>query len=193
VTAIMTVRTSADSARSTGPLTDATLGDQELIERAKISSDALAALYRKYEPVIAGYVFRRVKNRHDAEDIIANVFLAMLRSLKRYRPSQVPFVVWLYRIATNEINWWVRKQRTRAFFGLGSKPADPDADACDNAEIVRVALDKLPLRYQSVLALHYLEDLSVQEVAAVLKVAVGTVKSRLSRGRDLLRERIRPE
>src|SRR5262245_30990399 len=187
----MTLRTSADSPPVTEPVPDATVCDQELIERAKTSSDARTALYRKYQPNIAGYVLRRVKNRHDAEDIIANVFLAMLRSLKRYRPSQVPFVIWLYRIATNEINWWVRKQRTRAFFGLGSDQAGPDADPGDDAEVVRVALEKLPLRYQSVLALHYLEGLPAQEVAAVLRVAVGTVKSRLSRGRDLLRERIR--
>src|SRR5262245_3333044 len=187
----MTVRTSADSPHAAVPLTDATVCDQELIERAKTSSDALATLYRTYRPVIAGYVGRRVENRHDAEDIIANVFLAMLRGLKRYRPSQVPFVIWLYRIATNEINWWVRKRRTRSFFGLGSNRADPDVDAGDDAEMVRVALDKLPLRHQSVLTLHYLEGLSVQEVAAVLRVAVGTVKSRLSRGRDLLRKQIR--
>jgi RNA polymerase sigma-70 factor, ECF subfamily len=187
VTAITTTLVCPPAAQ---PPADAAVCDHALIERAKVSSDALAALYRKYQPIITGYVLRRVRNRHDAEDIIANVFLAMVRGLRQYQASQAPFVVWLYRIATNEINWWIRKRRARAFLGLASDRPGPDMSPRDDAEVVRVTLAKLPVRYQNVLSLHYLQGLSVQEVASVLHVAVGTVKSRLARGRDLLRDRI---
>src|SRR5262245_28443856 len=179
----------AESAAAEQPA-EPPIRDHELIERAKTSSDAVAALYRKYQPMITGYVFRRVKNRHDAEDIIANVFVSMVRGLPRYQTSEIPFAVWLYRIATNQINWWARKQRIRELVKLVFDRAGPEVPQRDDAEEIQDALGELPVRHQSVLSLYYLQELSVQEVATVLNVAVGTVKSRLARGRDLLRDRL---
>jgi RNA polymerase sigma-70 factor (ECF subfamily) len=182
--------TFADSPVAERPM-DRTEHDHVLIERAKTCSDAMAALYQKYQPTITGYVCRRVKDRHDAEDVVASVFLSMVRGLRRYRISEAPFVVWLYRIATNEINWRFRKQRIRKLFRLGFDQHDPQTHERDDAAEVRDALGELPLRYQNALSLHYLEGLSVEQVAGVLKVPAGTVKSRLARGRDLLRDEMR--
>jgi RNA polymerase sigma-70 factor, ECF subfamily len=160
-----------------------------LIERAKTDQQALAAIYRRYEPRIAAYVVRRVGRTHEAEDLVANVFLAMVRGLSSYRAGETPFVAWLYRIASNEINRWIRKRRIRSFFGLYTEIAAA-AESPDEAEQLRVALAQLPLHYQTALSLHYLEDLSINEIAAVVGSATGTVKSRLARGRDLLRAKL---
>ena len=85
-------------------------GERELVERAKRDSQAFALLYRRYYPAIAGYIYRRVGDRHTAEDLVAEVFLAALRHLPRYRYRGVPVRAWFYRIATNEVNRWARKR-----------------------------------------------------------------------------------
>ena len=116
----------------------------------------------------------------------------MVRGLAGYRPGGAPFVAWLYRIATNEINLSIRKRRIRRFFGLSVEISDNNKQP-DDTEPLRRALAELPLHFQTVLTLHYLEELSIDEVAAVTGSPPGTIKSRLSRGRELLRARLSDE
>lgn len=164
--------------------------ERELVERARTDREALASLYRQHQPRIAAYVLRRVGNTHEAEDIVANVFLAMVRGLAAYRPGDAPFVAWLYRIATNEINRSIRKRRTRRFFGLSVEIADATRPPGDH-EPLRRALAELPLHFQTALCLHYLEELSIDEISTVTGSPPGTIKSRLSRGRELLRAKLK--
>jgi RNA polymerase sigma-70 factor (ECF subfamily) len=163
--------------------------ERELVARARTDREALAGLYRRHQPRISAYVLRRVGNTHEAEDIVASVFLAMVRGLAGYRPGGAPFVAWLYRIATNEINRSIRKRRIRRFFGLSVEIADTSREESDH-EPLRRALAELPLHFQTVLCLYYLEELSIVEVAAVTGSPPGTIKSRLSRGRELLRAKL---
>jgi RNA polymerase sigma-70 factor, ECF subfamily len=165
---------------------DQTRSEHDLIEEAKTNGEALAMLYRTYQPRITAYVLRRIGDKHEAEDIVANVFVAMVQHVSRYRPSNAPFSSWLYRIATNEINYSIRKRRIRSFFGSPPDTIIPQPQSKDDSELVRVALSKLPLRLQNVVSLYYLEQLSVSEIANVLQCPTGTVKSRLARGRELL-------
>ena len=169
--------------------------ERELIERAIRDPRALAALYRQHAEAIAGYVIRRVGDVHTAEDLVADVFLTVVRSLRRYRYRGVPFRAWLYRIATNRVNRWARYERKRwsrqAMGEVGAVAADDGQPAADHdAAVARRAMLSLPVRYQTVLALHYLEGLGVQDVAAVTGCRIGTVKSRLSRARQALRDRL---
>ncbi|MBA3314004.1 MAG: RNA polymerase sigma factor [Planctomycetota bacterium] len=171
--------------------------EYELIEQAKSDPKALGLLYRRHQPRISAYVARRVGNSHEAEDIVAEVFLAMVRHLPRYRFSNAPLKAWLYRVATNEINRRLRKRRCRILLGIekaadGASASSDEAESAssDEAEEVRLALSRLPTRFQSVLTLHYLEQLSVEEVALVLGCAEGTVKSRMSRGREMMRDQV---
>lgn len=183
--------TAIDLAPGPPYMIDIAADENSLIERAKDNPEALATLYRKYLPTITAYVVRRVGSMHETEDLVANVFLAMVKNLSRYRCNDTPFVAWLYRIATNEINRSIRKQRIRQFFGLGETIVDR-SDSAEPHEKLRMALSQLPLHYQTVLSLHYLEQLTINEVGLVIGVAPGTVKSRLARGRDLLRNKLQP-
>lgn len=163
----------------------------DLVERAKRDPRAFARLYRQHYAAIAGHVLRRVGNVHVAEDLAADVFVTAMRSIRRYRPRGVPFRAWLYRIATNTVNRWARRngrQQTKSQHRI-DVPA-PHTDAGSDISVARSALLALSPKFQAVLALHHLEGMSVEEVAAVLGCRIGTVKSRLSRARDALREQL---
>jgi len=173
--------------------------DRTLVTRAQRDAAAFAEIYRRNCHAIAGYILRRIGDRHATDDLVAEVFLAAMRALPRYRYRGVPLRAWLYRIATNTVNRWAKRNpwRNTVSLGLDREPHESPAAASPSGEDVaghaaraRRAMLSLSLKHQSVLALHYLEDLSLEEVAVVLGCRVGTVKSRLSRARDALRERL---
>lgn len=183
-------------------LTDVGLNheDQDLVERAKQDREAFALLYRRHHALIAGYIYRRLGNPHVTEDLVGEVFLAALRCLPRYRYRGLPIRAWLYRIAANTVNRWVRRERksilqrfgglTHSDFASQESAVEKQGDERRDGEFARLALLSLKPKLQSVLSLHYLEGLSLEETAAALGCRVGTVKSRLSRGRDALREKL---
>jgi RNA polymerase sigma-70 factor (ECF subfamily) len=159
-----------------------------LLLAAKHDPHALSELYRLHYPAIARYIMRRVGQMSIAEDLVADVFLNMVRYLPRFRVGPTPFRAWLYRLATNRVNRWARWQRRRAWRQLQDDVcARNDQPRREEAAHVRAALLTLPLPNQTVLALHYLEAMRLEEIAAVVGCAVGTVKSRLARGRVMLR------
>jgi RNA polymerase sigma-70 factor (ECF subfamily) len=175
--------------------------DRALVARAQRDAAAFAEIYRRNCHAITGYILRRIGDRQTTDDLVADVFLTAMRALPRYRYRGVPLRAWLYRIATNTVNRWARQRTGRSRVQLGldrdrhespttvDAPPDEDDRAAD-AGRARQAMLTLKPKHQSVLALHYLEELSVEEVAVVLGCRVGTVKSRLSRARDALRERL---
>jgi RNA polymerase sigma-70 factor, ECF subfamily len=166
--------------------------ERRLVERARHDPTALAALYRLHIDAIHGYVARRVGNAHEADDLTAEVFLTMVRSLPRFRWLGVPFRAWLYRLATNEVNRWARKRRRRAWqqfkeLSANEIAVDHAKDHVADLDRVQTALLSLPPRFQTALSLYYLEGLSTSQIAVALGCREGTVKSRLSRGRNALR------
>jgi RNA polymerase sigma-70 factor (ECF subfamily) len=164
--------------------------DDALVERARHDPEAFAQLYRLHYSSVALYLWRRTADVHAAEDLLSEVFLAALSSLPRYANQGIPFRHWLYRIATNAANRWARARR-RACLDLEAasdvvcpERATPD----EEPRLAMTALAALSPKLQSVAILHYLEDLSVEEIARILDCRSGTVKSRLSRARDALRK-----
>lgn len=170
--------------------------EAETIQRAKHDPKAFATLYRLHYAPIAGYVYRRLGDAHLTEDLVAEVFIAAFRSIRRYRHRGLPFRSWLYRIATNVVNRWLRRNRHRTMESLGSEQTmamrsdDQPPTGHIESERARRALWMISPKYQAVISLHYLESMSVEEVSVALGIRVGTVKSRLSRGRDALRKEL---
>jgi RNA polymerase sigma-70 factor (ECF subfamily) len=162
--------------------------EHRLLEAAKHDTNALSELYRQHYEAISRHVVRRVGQRTIAEDLVADVFLTMVRYLPRYRIGPTPFRHWLYRLATNRVNRWARWQSRRAWQQLQDVPSRKrESDQQAEADHVRAALLTLPLRFQSVLALHYLEEMGLEDISQILGCPLGTVKSRLARGRAMLR------
>lgn len=159
---------------------------------ARDDPSAFSPIYRRHYTTIVGYLYRRLGDRHLAEDLAADTFIAALNGLPRYRQTGAPFCAWLLRIATNLANNQVRTaaRRRTALRSIERWQRDHAADMADH-EMARSALLDLSPNHQAVLSLHHVEGLSVEETAAVLGCRPGTVKSRLSRARDALRRSLK--
>lgn len=140
--------------------------------------------------------YRLTGNVHDAEDLTQDVFIRVFRSLHTYRPGT--FEGWLHRITTNVfLDKMRRKQRIRfdalsdeSAARLPSREAGPEqtyADAHFDDDVQR-ALDQLAPDFRAAVVLCDIEGLSYEEIAATLDIKLGTVRSRIHRGRAQLRE-----
>ena len=167
--------------------------EQELIERAKRDPGAFGVLYERFYGVLAGYVFRRTGDAHTTEDLVADTFVIVAKSLHRFRYRGVPLRFWLMRIATNVVNRWSRRQRMTVPLDADQLRTQSESDAHNGVDLARMqcALLSVPPKHQAVLALYYLEGLSVKETAAVIGCREGTVRSRLARARDALRRQLK--
>jgi RNA polymerase sigma-70 factor, ECF subfamily len=160
-------------------------------------------IVRRYSGMVFGLAARLV-GPFDAEDVVQETFLRAYRSLESFR-GESSLKTWLYAIALNRVR--VRRgtlARLRGLFGAGSGPT-PDFSLLDNAtdpertpeenallsdqrRRLRKAVLDLPEEFRTAVVLRDLEGLSYEEVASVLTVPIGTVRSRLARGRALLKE-----
>jgi RNA polymerase sigma-70 factor (ECF subfamily) len=152
-------------------------------------------IVRAHSARVYRLAYRLTGNRHDAEDLTQEVFVRVFRSLSSYTPGT--FEGWLHRITTNLfLDSARRKQRIR-FEGLademahrlaGSEPTP--AQAFDDSHLdddVQAALKALPPEYRAAVVLCDIEGFSYEEIAATLGVKLGTVRSRIHRGRAQLR------
>ena len=161
------------------------------LEQAESNGIDFGRLYQQHAAGLLNYVYRRTGDRHATEDLVADVFVIVMRALPGYRDRGVPIQAWLFRIATNTVNRWARRQRRRRCVTLednsvgDSRQSSTPGSAMD--ERFQAALLSLPPRYQAVLALHHMEGLSVKETAVIVGCREGTVRSRLARARDALR------
>lgn len=154
---------------------------------AKGDPSALGGLYEMYGERIFRYTYRMLGNRTDAEDATAETFLRVLRRSNELRADGA-FRTWLFRIARNLC---IDKLRQHKLLEL---PADAQYGGSEEKTTLRVtvqqALSDLPPEYRDPLILCDLEDLPAREAAAVLKISVPALKSRLYRGRRALRDKL---
>jgi RNA polymerase sigma-70 factor (ECF subfamily) len=139
--------------------------------------------------------YRPTGNQHDAEDLTQEVFVRVFRSLSTYTPGT--FEGWLHRITTNLFLDQVRRKKRIRFDALADDASErmpgrePDPSrAYDDAHLdddVQRALDALPPDFRAAVVLCDIEGLSYEEVAATLGIKLGTVRSRIHRGRSQLR------
>lgn len=140
------------------------------------------------------------RNEHDAEDVVQEAFLRALRSFDTFIAGR-DARAWLLAIVRNSCRTWQRRNRpyeTAIEFADDSPVAagtSPDPEALliqnVNSQLVRQAIEELPLEYREILILRELEELSYKEIAQILEIPLGTVMSRLSRARKELFIRLR--
>jgi RNA polymerase sigma-70 factor (ECF subfamily) len=153
---------------------------------------AFAVLVERYQDAVVNYLTRTSGSRARAEDLAQETFLRLYQHAASYR-EEGKLGGWLYRTATNllrsEERWMWRWHPFGPRASMRAEPARQEADLLkDEARrVVQAALVRVPLCYRAPLVLHVIEERSLDEVAEVLDLPLGTVKSRISRGRARLR------
>ncbi|MGH9789520.1 MAG: RNA polymerase sigma factor, partial [Candidatus Acidiferrales bacterium] len=163
--------------------------DEELMLSFKRGDGpAFDELFARYKNAIYGYIRRRVDDPGRAEEIAQDVFLALVRHRNGYEVT-ASFRTYLYRIAMNRIASEYRKQKER-----DPLPEETPAAATDPAVVqqVRDALAQLEPHEREIVLLREYQGLSYDEIAQVLDVPVGTVRSRLFRAKMALRDLLSP-
>ena len=163
--------------------------DDALVRRAVAGDQhAFAVLMDRHERRVYNLAFRMLGGHDDARDAAQEAFLSCFRNLHRFR-GDAAFTTWLHRIAVNACYDALRRRRpTSPLEEMVSEPAPaPDhAERAAAAADVQRALLVVPVEYRTVLVMHELQDLPLDHISEVLDIPVGTVKSRLHRGRVAL-------
>ena len=186
-----------------------------IVAELKAGSEAAYAwLIGEFQQPVYGLVYRGVNDPADAADTTQDVFLKVFRGMKHFH-GESSLKTWIYRIALHEAanrrRWWFRHKAKETSIepaeseGTGltenamqlalTDPADSPFDSVAHHEVqhrVEEELRKVPEPYRTTLILRDLEEMSYEEIAEVLEVSLGTVKSRLTRGREALRQRLAP-
>ena len=178
------------------------LTDAELIGVAiKGREDSFEELVRRYQRPIVGYVFRMLGDYDAALDVTQEVFIKVYNSLHRYS-SDYKFSTWLYRIAHNATIDHIRRNANNAqsleteskdgAYQLQIESRDPSPEKVRERKEWRVEIDtvvkRLPPAYRELILLRHSQDLSYDEIADVTGLPLGTVKNRLFRAREMMRE-----
>lgn len=153
--------------------------DEALVARvARGDGQALAELLRRWERPLAHFLHRRTGGR-DVEDLYQEVWLRVVRAAERF-DGERRFSTWLFQIALNLSRDWRRRQPAAPSAAAVDPPVEAGAIAAADAGLdVERLLARLPEAQREVVALRYLHDLSEDEVATLLDIPRGTVKSRL--------------
>src|ERR1700730_16466836 len=186
-----------------------------IVAELKAGSElAYAWLIGEFQQPVYGLVYRIVNDPADAADTTQDVFLKVFRGMKHFHGGAT-LKTWIYRIALHEAanrrRWGVRHKAQETSIepvesdgsraGEGAMQvalidhADSPFDTVAHREVQRRvddALRKVPEPYRTTLVLRDLEEMSYEEIAEVLEISLGTVKSRLTRGRGALKQRLAP-
>jgi len=185
--------------------------DTDFIEKLK-AGDAVAFdnLVRRYAGDVYALLYRLTENAEDAGDLTQETFLNALKAIKGFR-GDAELKTWLFRIALNQsrnrFRWWKRRSRDKTYSldatigsselqiqdTLASDSPDPEETALrrEREVALRSALSELPEIFRVVVIMCDIEGLSYDEIAQALELNLGTVKSRIARGRHVLRNRLK--
>jgi len=168
--------------------------DEELVRRY-VAGDraAFSALVSRHERRVYNLAYRMLGREEDARDATQDAFLTALRKLSSFR-AEAAFTTWMHRVTVNACYDILRKRKREPVLGEPEEedrnrvgPASPDhAESAATAIDVQRALALVPQEFRAVLILHDIQDLPYEEIAEIVGIPIGTVKSRLHRGRVAL-------
>lgn len=181
--------------------------DDELVIRFKNGDlSAFDLIVQRYRKPLINFVFRFLYDRESAEDLTQEVFIRVYKNIKRYRSDVAGFRTWIYRIAVNlcknEIRNRSRRSRTLANFdeiggdaqitNIQDASLEPDRklEEKEMQEILAKAISSLPEKYKTVIILCDIENMTYNEIARIIKRPIGTVRSRINRGRLMLKDKM---
>jgi RNA polymerase sigma-70 factor (ECF subfamily) len=183
-------------------------GEEILIDKIKKGDvESFNILVEKYQKQVFNIAYRFVGNYEDANDIAQETFLKVYRSIKSFR-KEASFKTWLYHITTNVCKDELRKKKKTKLVSLDAPVSGNDGQEFERQfessvlspeekyaikeeqKFVQKIINSLPEDYRIVLVFRELQELSYQEISDILNCSIGTVKSRLNRGRKQLKEKM---
>jgi RNA polymerase sigma-70 factor (ECF subfamily) len=191
-------------------LVSAELTDNQLIELTKQGDEsAFSKIINRYQKPLTNYIFRMLNDYEEAIDLSQETFVRVYFAIERYS-SEYAFSTYIYRIATNLAISEIRKRKRRKLLSLtglfqseDSEEVDfeipdekilPDQELLDEErkKIITNAILTLPEKYRAAIILRDIQDKSYEEISQILELSLGTTKSRISRARGLLKEKLSP-
>ena len=180
------------------------ISDEELIERFQ-NGDLYAfdLIVRRYKDQLLNFAFRFLGNLEEAEDVVQETFLRLYRNKKAYRQI-AKFSTWLYTITSNLAKTELRKRKRRRLVSISDMGYDDkeyeiedqranterDVDSIMHEKLIQEAIQELSPRFREVIILRDVQELSYEEVGEILKIPLGTVKSRVNRARLKLQSKL---
>ncbi|MEE8585059.1 MAG: sigma-70 family RNA polymerase sigma factor [Acidobacteriota bacterium] len=200
-------------AELTSPLT-ARIGlnrTESLVDRLKEGDEAaFEEVFGLYKDMVYGLAFRLLADKADAMDVSQDVFLTLYRKIRQFR-GDCALKTWLYRVtlnqAANRNRWWKRRKKDRTFslgLGNGSDEAIPIEPGCGRPgqdhqlysqelqQALQKSLKDLTFDQRAAVILRDVQGLTYEEIAQLLNSELGTIKSRIARGRERLRRLLQP-
>lgn len=188
---------------------DAILSDHELIQATKDGDEtAFAEIIARYRNPITNYLYRFLNDYEEAVDLAQETFIRVYFAIERYH-SDYAFSTYVYRIATNLAISELRRRKRRSVLSLtglfqsdredavefqppDKRPlADQDLVDSERDSVIAKAIATLPPKYRVPLVLRDIEGRSYEEICQILELGLGTTKSRISRARALLKEKLK--
>ena len=181
--------------------------DEELIAMfQRGNGDAFDLLVKRFKDPLMNYVYRYLNDNDECDDVVQETFIRVYWNKNYYKPV-AKFSTWIYTIASNLAKTRLsQKQKLKIFSFLKSSEYEEEYDVVDAAynldaitdsilldKILQKALDKIPNQYREAVILRDIQELSYEEIADILKTNVGTVKSRINRGREQLKKILEDE
>lgn len=183
-----------------------TATDEQLVALVlKGDRDRFGELIGRYQARLVNYLYRLLRNLDDAHDLAQEVFLKVYQALDRFDP-QYRFSTWLFRVAQNAAIDQIRRQRLKLVSmqrdgGDGDDPHEMDFPSptptpygdlrnSERGGAIQEAVDALPWEYRELILLRHFSELSYEEIAQMKRLPLGTVKNKLFRGRQMLKERL---
>ncbi|PKR77554.1 RNA polymerase sigma factor SigW [Halalkalibacillus sediminis] len=176
---------------------------QQIKQIKKGNNEAFGELIDLYQQKIYQHCYRMLGNHHDAQEIAQETFFKAYKNIHTFK-KQKKFSPWLYRIATNLAIDYMRKKKPISILDneikgseqltmldqIESNEPSPDQAFEKKAtnEELQYHLLQLPEKYRAVIVLRYIQELSLQEIADILDLPLGTVKTQIHRGRDVLKK-----
>jgi len=182
------------------------LSDEELISEFQTSNniEAFELLVKRYKDPLTNFVYRFVGDRDISTDVVQDTMIRFYLHKDSYK-SFARFSTWIYTIATNLAKNELKRRKRKNLFSIHSGEDDETIDLVDHSalpdqladseiknRIIQKALSKVKEVYRQVVIMRDIQDLSYEEIAEITGLSIGTVKSRINRGRAQLQKLLKP-
>ncbi len=151
--------------------------------------EKLEELMKTYSNKIFNFFYYSIGNREEAKDLLQEVFFKVYKGLPHFK-GESSIYTWIYRIAINTLRTYLKKQKFRRYLSFEKVPEEnhPGYDPPSKPSLIlHEILKKMPADFKEVILLYYYEEYGIKEISEILGIPEGTVKSRLFRGREFIK------